>query len=75
MLLLSHFSRLSLSAGATAHPDDPRSGVEAVMHRLPSLVTVDGAVAIADIASEQSNGVCALDMGCELLGSQQAAMN
>ena len=55
MLLLSRFSRLSLSTGATAHPDDPRSGVDEVMHRLPCLVTVDGAVAIADIASEQSN--------------------
>ena len=57
MLLLSHFSRLSLSAGATARPEDPISGVDVVMGRLPSFVTVDGCRCIADATSEQSNGV------------------
>ena len=60
---LSRFSRLSLSTGATAHPDDPRSGVDEVMHRLSCLVTVDGAIAIANIASEQSNGDASVGYG------------
>ena len=53
--LVALFAIVSLSAGATAHPEDPRSGVVVVMGRLPSLVTVDGCRFITDIASEQSN--------------------
>ena len=57
MLLLSRFSRLSLSAGATARPEDPRSDKDVVMGRLPSLVETDGCCCIGDATSEQSNGV------------------